>query len=365
MILVFNPGSSSLKAKVFDNNLKELESFKIDRIGISKIKNHTQAAQKIVEEMKNPDEIDVVGSRVVHGGEYFKEPTEINKDVLNKIDQLSPFAPLHNPKAIEVIKISQEMFIRVKHAAFFDTSFFTDLPEESKIYPLPYEYYQKGIKRFGFHGISHQYAMERAALHKKTKIDKLEIITIHLGQGSSIAAIKCGRPIDTSMGYTPLEGLPMMTRSGSIDPGIIIKLITDELKNGKTGEEALKDVENLLEGEAGLYGISGVSKDMRDILFVAGMPVEDKDYQPPKDIKCDKKYAQRAKLAIDVFVRSVKKQVGAYFTLLDKAEAVVFTGEIGYGSSKLREMITQDLTIEVMAIKPNEELAIAEKISKI
>jgi len=357
MILVFNAGSSSLKAKVFNGDLKELESFKIDRIGSGKVKNHTEAAQNVVEKMKTPDEIDFVGYRVVHGGGYFKAPTEINDNTLDKITKLSDLAPLHNPQAVEVIKISREMFNQAKHLAFFDTSFFTDLPYESKIYPLPFEYYKKGIKRFGFHGISHEYSMEQAASYKKTKPQKIQVVTAHLGQGSSVAAIKDKKPIDTSMGYTPLEGLPMMTRSGSIDPGIIIKMAAE----GKDD----KDLKNILETKSGLLGISGVSSDMRDILFVAGYQVEDPNYKPPDDIKCSEEYINRSKLAIRVFVNSVKKCIGAYFTLLDRVDLLVFTGEIGYGSTFLQKEICKNFKVEALAVKPNEELAIARKISSI
>lgn len=351
MILIFNAGSSSLKAKMFNEKLKEVQSFRIERIGAGGPKSHKEAAGKIVEELKNPDEVKKIGHRVVHGGDKFKDTCEITPEKVEVLEKLSSLAPLHNPPAIEVITSTQEMFSQIPHYAVFDTSFFTDLPKEARIYPLPYEYYNKEkIKRFGFHGISHEYAF------KKSK--KENLITVHLGQGCSMTAIKDTKPIDTSMGFTPLEGLPMMTRSGSIDPGIIFYLIR-KLKMSPN------EVEEILEKKSGLLGLSGVSGDMRDILFVAGIPVEDKDYQPPKDIKCDQEYAQRAKLAIDVFIRSVKKQIGAYFTLLDKAEAVVFTGEIGHGSSRLRKMITRDLRIEVLAIKPEEELAIAEKISKL
>lgn len=357
MILILNPGSSSLKAKVFDKNLKVLEYFKFDRIGTSEIKNHTEACQKMVEEMKAPDEIEIVGYRVVHGGSYFKKPTEINQKTINRINELSSLAPLHNPVSVEVIKISQDMFTQAKHFAFFDTSFFADLPIEASIYPLPYNYFQEGVKRYGFHGISHQYAAEEGAKFKKTRIEKMEMVTVHLGQGSSVAVMQNGRPIDTTMGYTPLEGLPMMTRSGSIDPGIILKMISE----GKSE----KKIERILEQESGLYGISGVSSDMRDILFVAGCQIEDTGYKPPKDIKCSEDDIKRSKIAIEVFTRSVKKYLGGYFTLLNRVDLVVFTGEIGYGSSLLRNKICENFNIETLAVKPNEELAIARKIINI
>jgi acetate kinase len=248
--------------------------------------------------------------------------------------------------------------ISAKQYAAFDTSYFRKLPLEAKVYPLLYRYFEEDkIQRYGFHGISHQYATLEAAQELKAEIGELNLITIHLGAGCSMAAVEKGQPIDTSMGFTPLDGLTMMTRSGAIDPGIIFYLI----KNLKVSAEK---VEEILNKECGLLGISGVSDEMKDILFVAGIRVEDKSYKPAEGIKCDKNYIKRSKLALKIFERSVRKCIGAYYALLDKVDALVFTGEIGYGSSYLRKIITHGLNARIVVVRPNEELAIARQIIK-
>lgn len=360
MILVFNAGSSSLKAKLFDKNLNTLENFEVNRIGESGAKTHTEAAKQILKKLKNKD-FEFVGHRVVHGGEKYIKLTEITPQVIKDLKEFSILAPQHNPQALEVIKTLKQKNIKAKQFALFDTGFFNDLPLEAKIYPLPYKYYlHEGIRRFGFHGISHQYAAEQASIQLGEDILNVNLITVHLGAGCSIAAISAGKPIDVSMGFTPLEGLMMMTRSGTIDPGIIFYL----MEKKKMAPERIR---RMLEFESGILGVSGLSSDMKDIMFVAGIRIEDEDeeYLPPKNIGCGPKEVKRANLAINVFCRTIRKHVGAYCALLNnKVNALIFTGEIGYNSSLLRIKISKDLRINTLAIKPNEELAIARKIVK-
>lgn len=353
-ILIFNAGSSSLKAKLFDTNLNALKSFEINRIGEKGAKTHKEAAQKILSDLKDED-FKIVGHRVVHGGEKYFKLTEITAEVIQDLKNLSILAPQHNPQAMEVINTVKNK----KQFALFDTGFFNDLPLEAKIYPLPYKYYKKeGIRRFGFHGISHQYAAMQASVQLGEDILNTNLITIHLGAGCSIAAISKGKPIDVSMGFTPLEGLMMMKRSGTIDPGIIFYLM-DKKKMSP------QKIRHMLEFESGVLGISEISSDMKDVMFVAGIRIEDEDeeYLPPKNVKCGPKEVKRANLAIEVFCRTIRKQIGAYCALLNnKVNALIFTGEIGYNSSLLRIKITKDLRINTLAIKPNEELAIANHI---
>lgn len=347
MILVFNAGSSSLKAKLFDEKLREVKSFKIERIGSSQVKNHTQAAKIILAKLQGSDPC-IIGHRVVHGGDKYKSLTEINSDVIAEIEKLSSLAPLHNPPALEVIKTLKHENIKTKQYACFDTAFFTDLPLEAKVYPLPYIYYKKGIKKYGFHGISHQYAAQEAGLKN--------LITIHLGAGCSMAVLQNGRVIETSMGFTPNEGLMMMTRCGSIDPGVILTFL-------RKLECRADEIEEILSSKSGVLGISGVSDDMRDVLFVAGIKVEDKNYVMPANIKCDREHIKRSKLAIEMFCRTVKKYIGGYAALLNnKVDCLVFTGEIGYGSSILRKRICNGLDYKIITVKPDEELAIAREI---
>jgi acetate kinase len=357
-ILVLNSGSSSLKFKLFTDKLKKLKSEKIDRIGNSEVKNHQEAlkiiVKKIGDEFKN---ISSIGHRVVHGGDKFGEIEEINHETLTGIQELSSLAPLHNPPALEVI-LALEKY-RIKQYACFDTAFFKELPVEAKYYPLPYEYYQKKkIKKYGFHGISHKFSAQEAAKSLNKPLKEINLITVHLGAGSSITAIEKGKPIETSMGFTPNEGLMMMTRSGGIDPSIILFMLKEmNLSPDK--------IENILEKQSGLFGISGVSDDMKDILFVAGIKVEDKDYVMPANIKCDREHIKRSELALKMFCRTIKKYIGGYLALLGKADALVFTGEIGFGSSILRERIAKDFGIKIIAIRPDEEYAIAELVQGI
>jgi len=338
-ILVLNSGSTSLKFKVFDGGLRILKEKTIENIGLGAIKSHEQALELVLKEIE-PDKIKAVGHRVVHGGNDFFEPTLITPRIIKKLEKYNRLAPLHNPANILGIKASMKLLPKVSNIVCFDTSFFKNLPEKVKVYGLPLKFYKKyGIRRFGFHGLSHQYAAEVAAKKLKKPLSKLKLITCHLGGGSSITAIKNGRPIDTSMGFTPMEGLVMMTRAGDIDPGIITHLIS-----------SVRDLSHLLNYESGMKGLSGVSENMRDILRAA------------------KGGNERAKLALEIYCYRIKKYIGAYSAILEGLDGLVFIGAIGYGSKIIREMVVKDLSIlegiKVLAIETNEELIIAREVSK-
>jgi len=345
-ILVLNSGSTSLKYKVFDEKLRVLKGGRTENIGLEKIKNHEQALKLVLKEIKS-DKIEAVGHRVVHGGGDFLEPVVVTTRVLKRLEKYSLLAPLHNPANILGIKASMKLLPRIPNMACFDTSFFKNLPKKAKIYALPFKFYKKyDIRRFGFHGLSHQYAAEVATKKLKKPLSKLKLITCHLGGGSSIAAVRNGRPIDTSMGFTPMEGLVMMTRSGDIDPGIIIELV----KSSKFKVKSYNNVDYLLNYESGMKGLSGVSEDMKEIL------------------KAAKKGNKRAKLALEIYCYRIKKYIGAYFAILGGLDALIFTGAIGYGSRIIRNMVTKDLSVlkrvKILSIESNEELMIAREVLK-
>jgi len=340
MILVLNCGSQSLKWKLFDDELK------LEKEGKKEIfdsKNYQKILEKELEKLdKFRDKIKIVGHRVVYGGKKFRKPIKINAKILKELERFNRLAPLHNPFNLLGIRTARKIFAEVPHIAVFDTEFYINLPEKAYTYPLPAEIRKKyGIQRFGFHGISHEYAAEAGAKKIKKPFKKLKIITCHLGGGSSITAIKNGRAIDTSMGFTPMEGLMMMTRSGDIDPGLILEL-------GKYFSN--KELAEILNKRSGIKGISGKS-DMLALL------------------KAEKKGEKKSKLALKMFIYRIKKYIGAYFAILNGCDLLVFTGTIGFGSSKIRKMIFKNLGIlsktKIIPIKPNEELAIAEKIIKI
>ncbi len=261
--------------------------------------------------LSTSSEIDAVGHRVVHGGESLQEATAITPEVKSAIARMSIFAPLHNRAELEGIKIIEERIGTVLQVAVFDTGFHSRLPEPSAVYPGPYEWLAQGIRRYGFHGINHQYCAERTAQLLGRDLQSLKLVTCHLGNGCSLAAIREGRSIDTTMGFTPLEGLMMGTRSGSVDPGIMTYLMR---QGGLTGRQ----LDEMLNTKSGLLGISGISGDMRQI--VAAM----KDGHP------------RAKLAFEMFVHRLQAGIGAMTAALGGIDALVFTAGIGENSSELR-----------------------------
>ncbi|MGC8981737.1 MAG: acetate/propionate family kinase [Minisyncoccia bacterium] len=336
MILVLNCGSQSIKYKIFDKELKEYERFEIE------VKNQKEYREKLEKIFKNIDkDIDLIGHRVVHGGNYFFEPVKINDNILKKLREISYLAPLHNPFNILGIEISRKIFKNIDNYAVFDTGFFKDLPEVSKIYPLP-EYIIKRFKiqRFGFHGLSYEYVLEKTSEILKKPKGRLNLISCHLGGGGSICAIKNGKPIDISMGYTPLEGIMMMTRSGDIDPGIVI-LLAKNYGYDKAYE--------ILNKESGMVALSKKSSMLE---IIENMKKGDKN----------------CKLAFDLYVYRIKKYIGGYYAILGRIDALVFTGKIGAGKRETRDAICKNLNflkdVKVLSIKTDEEYLIAKKISR-
>jgi len=339
MILVLNCGSQSIKWKLFRK--KDLKLLEEDEKTVFNSNNFEEILFREVNELKNKyfDKIQKIGHRVVHGGEKFRKPTKITKQVLKELEKFNKLAPLHNPFNILGIKVAKKVFPKVSQTAVFDTEFYKDLPKKAYIYPLPEEIRNKyKIRRFGFHGISHEYVAKEAAKRIKKPFKKLKIITCHLGGGSSITAIKNGKAIDTSMGFTPMEGLIMMTRPGDIDAGIVLELVKDF---------SLKKTDKILNFQSGLKGICGKEK-MLDVLKKA------------------KQGNKKAKLALDLFAYRIQKYIGSYFTILGGCDLLIFTGTIGFFSAKIRNMICRDLTIlkntKILAIKTDEEFSIAQKI---
>ncbi len=262
------------------------------------------------------EEIDIVGHRVVHGGEHYSEATVITPEVKQTIAHLSILAPAHNPASLEGIEAIEQQLPNVTQVAVFDTAFHSTMPKAAKVYPGPYEWFEQGIRRYGFHGINHEYCAQRTS--QIVGKDLARIITCHLGNGCSLAAIQNGQSVDTTMGFTPLEGLMMGTRSGSVDPGILIYLLREQ------GIDANK-LDEILNRSSGLKGISGVSEDFREIM------------------KARSSGNDRAKLAIDIYVHSLCRNIGAMLAVLGGLDALVFTGGIGEHLPDVRATACQQL----------------------
>ena len=259
-------------------------------------------------------EIDVVGHRVVHGGSKFEKPVLISREVKAAIASVSAFAPLHNRSELEGIELVEQVLGSIPQFAVFDTGFHHNLPLPAAVYPGPYDWFARGIRRYGFHGINHQYCAERAAQLLEKEPDSIKLVSCHLGNGCSLAAIAGGRSIDTTMGFTPLEGLMMGTRSGSVDPSILTYLIREEQMTGQQLDE-------ILNKKSGLLGVSGVSSDMRQIL--AAM----------------KSGNERAELAFEIFVHRLRSGIGSMVAVLGGLDALIFTAGIGENSSEVREAV--------------------------
>lgn len=341
LILVLNAGSTSLKYKLFDDRLKVVKQRNYDHLGDGG-NGHLEAFRKALREIGDLTDIKIVGHRVVHGGTKFCQPTLVNDENLKELAEFNHLAPLHNPYNLQVLESARVYFSHAPHLAVFDTAFFITLPLKAKIYALPLEYYEKGIQRFGFHGISHQYAAEQAGERLKRKLTGMNLITCHLGGGCSIAAVEQGKAIDTSMGFTPLEGLVMMTRAGDVDPGLIFHL-------NQNLNMSLPEIYDLLNYDSGVKGLSG-TKDFKKFLRLV------------------KRGNKRAKLVFDIFVYRIQKYIGAYAAILGKVDAMVFTGAIGAGDPYTRKKICQDLgvlnRVKVFAIPADEEKAIAKECEK-
>ncbi|NLV76388.1 MAG: acetate kinase [Tissierellia bacterium] len=356
-ILVINCGSSSLKYQLINmDNEEVLAKGLVERIGIegSRVKHRTTGKEEVVIEepmedhrkalelvlnalinpnygaIKSMDEIGAVGHRVVHGGEKFANSVLIDDEVMKALNDSIDLAPLHNPPNIMGIEACKALMPDTPMVGVFDTAFHQTIPMSNYIYPLPYELYEKyGIRKYGFHGTSHKYVSLRAAEMLDKDIEKLNIVTCHLGNGASVCAVQAGKSIDTSMGITPLEGLAMGTRSGDVDPAIIPFIME---KEGLTFDE----VNELLNKKSGVLGISGISSDFRDLEEAAS------------------KGNKRAQLAIDVFCNRVKKYIGAYAAIMCHVDALVFTAGIGENSISIREKICEGL--ECIDIRIDKEL---------
>ncbi len=337
IILVLNSGSSSIKYQLFDIDRKKekvIDKGKVDRIG-DIVPTHKKALKIILGKIST--KIDAVGHRVVHGGAKFTESVLIDSKVIKAVEEFSELAPLHNPPGLMTIKEAMRILKGVPQVAVFDTAFHQTMPEYAYLYAIPYRLYLRyGIRRYGFHGTSHRFVAQEAAKLLKKSFGSISLITCHLGNGCSITAIKKGKVVDTSMGFTPLEGLVMGTRSGDIDPAIIPYIME---KEGLKADEVLE----LLNKESGLLGISGISNDVRDLIR-------------------KKNKNSRARLALNIFVYRVKKYISAYIGIIGKVDAIIFTGGIGENQPWVREEICRDLIdskTKILVIPTNEELMIA------
>ncbi|WP_447549668.1 acetate kinase [Staphylococcus haemolyticus] len=358
LVLTINAGSSSLKFQLIRMPEETLVTKGlIERIGIKDsiftievngekikdvkdIKDHEEAINIMLDSFKQHGIIDDIndiagtGHRVVHGGELFPTSALVTDKVEEQIESLSELAPLHNPANLMGIRAFRKLLPNIPHVAVFDTSFHQSMPEQSYLYSLPYQYYKDyGIRKYGFHGTSHKYVSQRAAEIMNKPIEELRIISCHIGNGASIAAIDGGESIDTSMGFTPLAGVTMGTRSGNIDPALIPFIMQ---KTGQNAEEVL----NVLNKESGLLGISGTSSDLRDL---------ESDAEEGKE---------RAQLALDVFASRIHKYIGSYATRMHGVDVIVFTAGVGENSSTVRAKVLEGL--EFMGIywdpKKNETI---------
>ena len=390
-VMAINAGSSSLKFQLFDMSCERtISKGVIERIGLrdsvftlyvneeriqenSDIANHDVAVSLLLDYLikhgviRSYDEIDGVGHRVVHGGEMFSDSVLITEEVMKQMEKLSSLAPLHNPANITGIQAFQRMLGNVPTVAVFDTAFHQTMPESSYLYSIPYEYYEDyRIRKYGFHGTSHKYIMERAGDMLEKPVNQLRLISCHLGNGASITAIDKGKSIDTSMGFTPLAGVTMGTRSGNVDPAILPYMME------QTGD-SIEEIINTLNKKSGLLGISGFSSDLRDIEIEA--------FQGNK----------RAQIAIDIFVDRIRQYIGAYVAKMSGVDAIIFTAGIGENSSHMRSRILEGLEfmgvycnpiendilgherfisyshspVKVMVIPTNEELVIARDVMNI
>ncbi|KOS69487.1 acetate kinase [Lysinibacillus contaminans] len=342
-VLAVNAGSSSLKFQLFNMPQEEvLLKGLLERIGQEKsqlvltvngekikkelpIPNHDVAVEIVLRELvetkvlKSLDELHGVGHRVTHGGELFAESAIINDDVIEKIDSLSDLAPLHNPANLAAIKAFFKVLPNIHAVAVFDTAFHQTMPKSSYLYSLPFEYYENfGIRKYGFHGTSHKYVAQRAAVMLRKPLEQLRLISCHLGNGSSIAAIEYGKSIDTTMGFTPLAGLTMGTRSGDIDPALIPYIME---KTEKSADEVVE----ILNKKSGLLALSGISSDLRDIEEAAD------------------KGDERANLALEVFASRIHKYIGSYAARMRGVDAIIFTAGIGENSDIVRARVATGL----------------------
>ena len=351
-VLVINAGSSSLKYQLIDmdshevmakglcerigiegSNLQHTNVAKSEKTKIEKpMKDHGDAIQMVIDALidenigviKSMDEIGAVGHRVVHGAEEFADSCLITDAVMKALEKCTPLAPLHNPPNIIGIRACAKIMPGVPQVAVFDTAFHQTMPAKAYMYALPYEYYEKyRIRKYGFHGTSHKYVSQQAAKFMGKDPKDLKVITCHLGNGSSISAVDGGKCVDTSMGFTPLDGVPMGTRTGSMDPAVVTYLINQ----GMTAAE----VDTIMNKKSGVAGVSGVSSDFRDLTAAS------------------KEGNTRAQLALDMFTYQVKKYIGAYAAAMGGVDVIVFTAGVGENDAATRKAITDGL--EYMGVK--------------
>ena len=392
-VLVVNCGSSSIKYQLIDmENESLMAKGYLEKIGLpdsflthtvngekhkieQEVKNHEDGIQLVLQQLTHPeygvikslDEIGAVGHRVVHGGEKFNSSVLINNDVINTMRECIPLAPLHNPAGITGIEACQKVLPNVPMVGVFDTAFHQTLPKKAYLYALPYEYYEKyGIRKYGFHGTSHRFVSKRVAEIMNKPVEDLKIITCHLGQGASLCAVDGGKSVDTSMGLTPLAGVPMGTRCGDIDPSIVTFL----MKNEKLTPD---EMDTIMNKKSGKLGVSGISFDDRDIEKAAAEGNE------------------RAKLAIDTFVYQVVGYIGRFVAQMNGVDVITFAGGIGENGIEARkeicdylrflgikideeknncrgkevEISTPDSKVKVYVIPTNEELMIARDTMEI
>lgn len=360
-ILVINAGSSSLKYQLFDmDNGEVLVKGNCERIGAGgtvthkrpqkeeytaevELPSHDEALSVVLsllvsEEygvIKSIDEIGAVGHRIAHGGEKFKSSTLIDDETVDYLESIVPINPLHGPPAIKGIRACKRLMNNTPQVGVFDTSFYSQMEDFRTIYALPYELYtEKKIRRYGFHGTSHRYVAAKAAEMLGKPIEELKIVTCHLGNGSSITAVDKGIAIDTSMGFTPQEGVPMGTRSGSIDPTVIPYIM-------KTCGLNADEMEDLLNRKSGLLGISGISNDSRNVS------------------KAAKEGNYRAQLAVKMLANSIKKYIGSYIAEMNGIDALVFTAGIGENSDEMRSMVCSDMDYFGIAVDEEKNSALA------
>jgi len=392
-ILVLNCGSSSLKYQLINMETEEvLASGKYERIGEKeafithkvndqKIKidnpayNHTEAIDFTLKQLTNPeykvidslDEINAIGHRLVHGGEKIAESVVIDDNVIEVLKECSDLAPLHNPACILGIEACKNVMPEKPMVGVFDTAFHQSIPKERYIYPIPYEYYKKyGIRKYGFHGTSHMYVSQRLAEIENKNIEDMKIVTCHLGQGSSICAIQGGKSVDTSMGLTPLGGIPMVTRSGDLDPSILLYLMKKE-------KISAQEMEEILNKKSGVSGISGLAPDFRVIENASNEGDE------------------KAKIAMDNFKYTIASYIAKYAVAMNGVDSIVFTGGVGENQINIRKGICEQLKfmgveididennsrgeekliskpeskVKVFVIPTNEELMIAKETERL
>ncbi|MBI5466205.1 MAG: acetate/propionate family kinase [Candidatus Kerfeldbacteria bacterium] len=377
-ILVLNAGSATLKWALFEpESLLEIGRGVCERIGAGgsfaewrlrgkpsvkniALANHSAALGYVLKLLAwhkiDLNLVTIVGHRVVHGGIKFNSATVLTASVIKQLSRYNSLAPLHNPVQLEVTISAKRFLPRARHLAVFDTAWFAGLPEQAREYALPQALVKKyGLRRFGFHGISHSLVARQASRKLQKPLEVLNLITCHLGSGCSLTAVRAGRAVDTSMGFTPLEGLVMGTRGGDIDPGVIIYLL-------KQNRLSLNKLDELLQKESGLKGVSGVA-DMREVLVRAGYEVL--GFKAIGRVSAAEK--KQARLALKVFLYRVQKYIGAYAAILGRVDAIVFTGGIGERNEVVRNLIMNGLptlkTIPVLVIPTNEELAIVREVS--